>query len=197
MTREDHLNFCSICTNRKLHLQHGLICKLTDAPADFESTCSFFNEDAEQKSKHEQRVKETEVLSRTASKGKRFANYMLDIFFYLVFSFLFGVILGLMIAVLSPNSLGMFEQENKLLDYALGLLAGLIYYSLFEFSTGRTLGKFITRTKVIMENGDKPDFKTIFIRSLCRFIPFEPFSFLGSENTGWHDRFSKTLVVNA
>jgi len=32
-------------------------------------------------------------------------------------------------------------------------------------------------------------------RTLCRYIPFEPFSFLGNKPIGWHDSLSKTLVV--
>ena len=38
------------------------------------------------------------------------------------------------------------------------------------------------------------DFSECALRSICRFIPFNGLSFLGS-NRGWHDRFSKTMVV--
>jgi len=72
----------------------------------------------------------------------------------------------------------------------------MVYYSSFEVLTGRTIAKFITGTKVIDENGKTPDFGTIMLRSLCRFIPFEPFSFLGNERIRWHNRLSKTRVVN-
>ena len=47
-----------------------------------------------------------------------------------------------------------------------------------------------------MEDGSKPIFQDIFLRSLCRFIPFEVFSFLGSEGRGWHDSMSNTYVVD-
>jgi uncharacterized RDD family membrane protein YckC len=59
----------------------------------------------------------------------------------------------------------------------------------------RTVGKFITQTIVVDEHGEKPHHETILIRSLCRLIPFNPFSvlFLGR---GWHDSISKTYVVN-
>ena len=45
MTREKHLEFCSICLNRKLNPQVGLICKLTNEIADFEETCKCFELD--------------------------------------------------------------------------------------------------------------------------------------------------------
>jgi hypothetical protein len=41
----------------------------------------------------------------------------------------------------------------------------------------------------------RPPFGTMVLRSLCRLIPFEPFSFLGSDARGWHDSITKTRVV--
>ncbi|CAN0592803.1 unnamed protein product, partial [Laminaria digitata] len=32
-------------------------------------------------------------------------------------------------------------------------------------------------------------------RTAARFVPFEAFSFLGGDATGWHDRWSNTRVV--
>ena len=49
---------------------------------------------------------------------------------------------------------------------------------------------------VVLEDGTKPTTSDIVIRSLCRFIPFEAFSFLGDEGRGWHDSLSDTYVVD-
>ena len=69
-----------------------------------------------------------------------------------------------------------------------------VYYAGFEYQFSKTPGKFITRTIVVKDDGQKPDLKTIIIRTFCRLIPFDQFSFLiGFE--GWHDRFSETIVV--
>jgi uncharacterized RDD family membrane protein YckC len=69
------------------------------------------------------------------------------------------------------------------------------YYLAFESSTKRTIGKFITKTRVVNTDGSIPKFATIFLRTLFRYIPFELFSFLGSKNPiGWHDDLSKTRV---
>jgi hypothetical protein len=43
-------------------------------------------------------------------------------------------------------------------------------------------------------DSNKAGIMQIFLRTLCRFIPFEPISFLGGAG-GWHDRFSSTFVV--
>jgi uncharacterized RDD family membrane protein YckC len=44
---------------------------------------------------------------------------------------------------------------------------------------GRTIGKLITGTKAVNEDGTEMSPKTIVIRSLIRMIPFELFSALG------------------
>ncbi len=72
----------------------------------------------------------------------------------------------------------------------------VLYYAIFESSNWKTLGKLITKTKVINEYWEIPTFFNSLWRTLCRYIPFEGLSFLGSSNpVGWHDTISKTLVV--
>jgi uncharacterized RDD family membrane protein YckC len=66
-----------------------------------------------------------------------------------------------------------------------------------ESRFGRTLGKLITSTKVIAQDVVKPGFGRAMVRTLCRFIPFEPFSFFGAERRGWHDSIAKTWVVKS
>ena len=47
MTREERLQFCNLCKNRKMSFQQGLLCKLTDKQADFEGSCPSFYPDNE------------------------------------------------------------------------------------------------------------------------------------------------------
>lgn len=195
MKREEHLIFCKVCKNKKFDNRQGIVCGLTNEIADFDHSCDFYIEDSELKAQNELKLKENETHGKVASQGKRFVNYLLDLVFFFIFSFIFGATLGIILAMFSPESLSSFQEGNKLLDYLLGFISGMIYYSLFELLTGRTLAKFITKTRVVNMNGEKPDIGTILICSLCRFIPFEPFSFLGTGNSGWHDKFSKTLVI--
>ena len=104
--------------------------------------------------------------------------------------------LGILFLIIDASLLSIFDQPNRLIDYTLAVITGLIYFSVLEASTGRTIAKYITKTKVVNEKGEKPDFGTALVRSLARFIPFEAFSFLGS-GTGWHDKFSNTRVIEA
>lgn len=196
MRRNEQLKFCKNCKNQKFDLGQGVICGLTNSPADFEVSCNDFIEDYELKIQNDLKLTENDVLNKIASQGKRFTNYIIDLIFLYIFSFIFGITLGILIAVISPDYLSLFDEDSILLNYLIGFIAAMFYYSILEYSTGRTIAKFITKTKVINVNGEKPDFGAILIRSVVRFIPFEAFSFLGSESSGWHDKFSKTLVID-
>ena len=46
MNRTEQLAFCKRCTNRKMDLQQGIICSITDQKADFTDECADFNQDA-------------------------------------------------------------------------------------------------------------------------------------------------------
>ncbi|MFB6341012.1 toxin-antitoxin system YwqK family antitoxin [Saccharicrinis sp. FJH62] len=47
MTRKEHLIFCKKCLNRKYDSKQGIICNLTQKPADFKETCESFSLDPE------------------------------------------------------------------------------------------------------------------------------------------------------
>lgn len=49
MTREERLESCRVCQNRKLDWNIGLVCKLTERVADFEGKCESFILDEEEK----------------------------------------------------------------------------------------------------------------------------------------------------
>lgn len=70
-----------------------------------------------------------------------------------------------------------------------------LYYILFENFLQRTPGKYISKTIVVNDYGEKPSFKTIIIRTLVRYIPLEAFSCLDDYSRGWHDKWSNTYVI--
>lgn len=195
MTREEQLRFCKICKNQMFDMKQGIICNLTNQPADFEGNCISYFEDTELKQKVESTKIQKEIINKTASQGKRLTNYLIDSIFLLIFMFIFGTILGLMLAIFSPSTLYTFKDDNKLRDYLIAFILGMIYYSILEATTGKTIAKYITKTKLVNVDGEKPNFGTILLRSLCRFIPFEAFSFLVSDGSGWHDKLTNTRVV--
>lgn len=190
MTRQEHLQFCKICINQKFDSKQGIVCRLTNAIANFEDTCTTFEEDPILTEKEKQLAITRTIAGKEASQGKRFTNYILDSICILMFSFMFGVV----VAFIFPSMLSILETDSRIIDYGLGFILGMIYYSFFEITTGRTIGKLVTGTKVVDEYGNNPDIQTILVRSLCRYIPFDAFSFLG-DGSGWHDTLSKTKVI--
>ncbi len=195
MTRAEQLAFCKVCVNQKKDLERGIVCGLTGEIADFEASCESFERDISKEEKLQERNAAYLLEGKLASQGQRFANYLIDYVFLLGLAALVGAAIGLLLGYFAPEHLDFLDQENRLLDYLYGFIIGTIYYSFFEGFTGRSIGKFFTKTKVVTEDGERPDFGTIFVRSMCRYIPFNQFSFLSTKEPGWHDKFSGTRVV--
>lgn len=71
------------------------------------------------------------------------------------------------------------------------------YYVLLESTTGMTLGKLLTGTKVVREDGGKPTLLQVIVRTIARFVPFDWVSFISDQpKRGWHDSLSRTVVVD-
>jgi uncharacterized RDD family membrane protein YckC len=187
MNRAEKLVFCNKCVNRKLDLERGLVCKLTMEPADFGDECPSFVEDESLANLKEFGTAEIENDSLVrVDHGTRFGNYLLDMIAYFLISF--GVGAGLVIMD--------FDLEfYPVLEFFIDYIIMFIYYVSFEAAFGQTPGKFLTNTIVLTKSGEKPDFATIAGRTLCRMVPFDALSFLGKSASGWHDRWSSTIVV--
>jgi len=68
-----------------------------------------------------------------------------------------------------------------------------VYYALFEYFWGRTLGKWFSFTKVVDTNGRRPSAIAILIRSVARLIPIDIF-FIPFIGAPLHDYLSKTTL---
>lgn len=193
-TREEQLEFCEICNHNKYTVNQGIICRLSNKQADFEGSCSSFSENSELKNYRDSYRNQVYVQEKTADIGLRLVNYLLDS----VFIFLFVLFITLLIKYLpflSSEETTLTYEENKFSDSILYILLIYAYYFVLEVSTGRTFAKFITNTKVVTTELKKPTIGAILIRTLCRFIPLEPFSFISDDDLGWHDKLSKTAVI--
>lgn len=127
----------------------------------------------------------------------RLANVVLDILAIYIFFMVF-IVFTLLLSALGLEGMSEWLGTFTDSDYnLLGVVVMMAYYMIMEITTQRTLGKLITGTMVISENGTKPSAKSIIGRSLCRIFSIEAFSFLGAYPRGWHDSASGTYVVNA
>jgi uncharacterized RDD family membrane protein YckC len=128
------------------------------------------------------------VDSNVVSSGIRFLHYIIDfIIAYLLILVIF-IILGLFIKPTSNSFIG------ELFTYITILGAFFAYYAIMEIKFQKTIGKFITKTKVVKIDGNKPNVSEIIIRTICRLIPFDGISYLFVKN-GLHDYLSKTKVI--
>jgi uncharacterized RDD family membrane protein YckC len=139
-----------------------------------------------------QTVQSSRVVSqpmRLASTGQRFGNYLLDILFIYIGSFVVGAVFYL---------IGLGDVIENMNSTLFGVIFLLLYYVPQEALVGWILGKLVTGTRVVKEDGAPIGFGQALGRSLCRFIPFEAFSFLGGNGqpVGWHDSISKTRVIS-
>ena len=79
------------------------------------------------------------------------------------------------------------------------IVAGVVwaaYFFVMELAWGRTLGKLISGTKVVSEDGSPASETLILTRSLARLIPLEFLTFIGqADRRGLHDTMSQTMVI--
>jgi len=136
----------------------------------------------------------TKMITETASAGRRFLNYIIDLLSFYIFSYIIGIYLGICSAIFGFD-ISWLEKMGVGGNYLFGFVLMMIFYTFFEGFFAITPGKLLTGTKVVTENGEKPKFVNILGRTLCRFIPFDAFSFLGDSAIGWHDSISNTRVV--
>jgi uncharacterized RDD family membrane protein YckC len=134
-------------------------------------------------------VPRLDVFANPATAGLRFANFIIDRIVGVLLMVVFGFFYGLVMGAEEGESNGVFVVAT--------VGANLLYYVVMEASCGRTVGKFVTGTRVVNERGEHPSWLQAIGRTLCRFIPFEPFSFLGSTARGWHDAIPRTWVVRS
>ena len=127
------------------------------------------------------------------SKLKRLVNFMID-------SVIIGI-LGLLVFYIMSYIFLKYKLTSRLgegklisIDMFLIIIA-FLYYFISESVLGKTIGKYITRTKVVNVKGELPSVISIFLRTILRLIPLDPISYLFN-SVGWHDKFSSTYLVS-
>jgi len=126
-----------------------------------------------------------------ASRGRRFLNFLIDYVGFILFSMFVGAVVGFTY----PPAVYALQDAGTLANYVVGIPVWILYYLSQEALFGRTLGKLVTGTRVVSAAGGTPTFGQLLGRTAARYIPFEPFSFFGSDAVGWHDSLSNTRVI--
>ncbi|MEQ1800120.1 MAG: RDD family protein [Lacibacter sp.] len=131
-----------------------------------------------------------------ASTGKRFANFLIDrVLFLLVF------VGGTYALALSNPEAFSWIDDSSIGFNIIDRLITLILYGLFMFACealfrGKSLGKLITGTRAVNQDGTPITIQTALMRGLSRMVPFEAFSALGTPSFPWHDKWTDTYVID-
>jgi uncharacterized RDD family membrane protein YckC len=140
------------------------------------------------------------VQHKDAAVGQRFLNWLIDnLLMRFGLSYVTGMGVGVLIVNFFPDFASRIVNEGETIDlfilgYAIGIFNYLIYYTICEKAfRGYTLGKVITGTRAIRDDGEELKLGDAFKRSLIRLIPFEVLSGFG--NRPWHDSWTRTKVI--
>jgi uncharacterized RDD family membrane protein YckC len=127
------------------------------------------------------------VDTNVVNSGIRFLNFLIDFIVIMTLALIISFIIGLFV---QPTDQGLIQ----IIGYILILGTFIGYYAIMEIKFQKTLGKFVTKTKVVKMDGEKPENGDIITRTFCRLIPFDRISFIFTKN-GFHDFLSKTKVI--
>ena len=120
---------------------------------------------------------------KPVSKWSRLINRLIDLFIISIF----------LIPKLSILDNGSIYEDIPFLSenpFWIFTLFGILYYFIFESIFLQTIGK-LHNNSYVSHSG--PRIPSISLRSICRLIPFDSFSYLGRH--GWHDSISNTNVI--
>ncbi len=121
---------------------------------------------------------------------QRFLNSILDFLAFFLICFIFFIFGYSLVTNGLLNS-----TINNLISYVTVFGFPLLNYIYLEGKYGKTIGKFITKTTVIKQNGEKITFKDAFLRTLYRLIPLEFITIFLDDGLTFHDKLSKTFVA--
>ena len=131
-----------------------------------------------------------EIESLKVSMGNRLINFLVDSIVIFVIYLLAGIIYMLIFS----NQNGPSSGLDTLIVLILFFSSFIGYYIIMENKFQKTLGKMVTKSKVVRITGEKPKLSEIINRTLSRLIPLDRISFLFRKN-GIHDYLSKTIVI--
>lgn len=134
---------------------------------------------------------------KLATRQQRALTFIFD----LIFCYVLLIILQVMLFLLNLDF--RLLTSNLAVSYLLDLF---LYYLVQESVWGWTLAKLVFKTRVQSNQNTEADVFKIAARTALRFVPLEFVSYLVRTDkskgylqdriTGWHDRYSNTIVVD-
>lgn len=179
--RKQNYAYCESCVNKVITREAGMVCGLSNQKPNFESQCKDFSFD------REKFIYAYNSLNRNAlilDVKKRVLHLFVDTIFwttlmYYVFGFLLVITENFWIVLLGTLSISF-----------------LLYFVLFEYYIGKTVGKIITKT-IVLDAGtlEKPKLWQILVRASMRLPVINMLDALVAfSGEPLHDALSKTRV---
>jgi len=182
---------CMKCSHLQRTDRMELKCGITNIPVRFEYSCELFEKNTEIEELENEAC--SNLKFNYAGNYKRISNYFIDVLAVVILTNVLEFITGKYHVMNSELFVFLFKDQIGSRIFILFLF--FLYYTIFESLTGKTLGKYLTKTKVVNPDGKKPVWTRVLLRSLCRLIPLDQISFLFDIKYGWHDTLSKTIVI--
>lgn len=123
----------------------------------------------------------------TASALRRLANWIIDL--CLAWSIALMLTIVLLFTVVP-------EQPFSWWMVTIPLVLVFLYYFLLEWATGRTFGKYITRTQVLTTEAARPSVVQVLKRTWARVTPLNSLWYAVDGRRAVHDKASGTVVVS-
>ena len=123
-----------------------------------------------------------------ANPGKRILNLLTDwIASFIASVLVFGII---------DTAYTEHNRNSNLQDWLLFFLVYVLFMAIMEAGyKGKTIGKFLTKTRAVNLDGSPISIKTAFARAFIRAIPLNTFSALTPACNPWHDKWTNTIVI--
>lgn len=134
-----------------------------------------------------EKQKVEKVERKTVPSKIRFFNFVID---FIIILILYGLIIPNLETFLSLTN----STSRAIYRLSTLIIFVVLYYIILEHKYQKSIGKMVTKTKVVNQEGEKAEFEKIVNRTFCRFIPFDRFSFFFTKN-GFHDAISGTKVI--
>lgn len=131
-----------------------------------------------------------------ATRWQRFLNGLLDLLIIHTILATIATTVVLIADITNNYDMSSWAKSTTVLERLfVWVVVVFLYYFWTEAYYGRTFAKYFTETIVVTKQGLKPSYKAILLRTLCRFIPLEAITFMGTNIRGLHDFLSDTYVV--
>jgi uncharacterized RDD family membrane protein YckC len=131
------------------------------------------------------------MYPKPSSREKRMFNWIIDSIIVFIISLGFSLLAIFLLQIFDFKKIMSYENVIFPAVY-------FLYYFIFESLFKRTIGKLLTKTKVVHLNdiSQRVTIGQILLRSVIRLIPIEFLSYFSEDPVGWHDNASNTIVIN-